>query len=344
MNLPGIIRLVSTLVLIAMFALPTSAQRGLRALFDTNYIKRYDTMITTRTFLSRKYLALELEDLDTAFKLKYRPNSKVKLGVGMSYGAATVNVGVQIGRIGPDARGKGELKATDLQVHIYTPKITFDLFGQYYKGMFLLSPKTVTVNGHRWYVRPDISMWQAGGAALYSFNWRRFSYRAAFRQTDWQVKSAGSVLMGAQFFFEKADADSAFVPSLSRSSFRTAGVNKVLAGDLGPALGYAYTFVLARHFFLSGSAIGCLSLNLLREEGQGLHHTYFRFTPNYALKGAIGYNSPRFTASMTWVHNSIIASGSNTDYTFQAGLARFQAAYRFQPGPRFKKAFRIAIR
>jgi hypothetical protein len=312
------------------------SQKSLKDISDSNYIRSYDTTVTTRLYFSQKYLALNIKDGDSSLLIKYWPHKKLAIGLGATYGWLTINLSVGVVYLNQANKSLEKTKTLDLQAHLYGPKVGVDFLGLYYKGFFL-HPKGTATSTNNWYARPDLALTQIGISGYYVLNWRKFSYRAAYLQNEWQVKSGGSFLLGADIFYEQASADSAFIPSDFKNSFGSAGIQKIVFGDIGPGAGYAYTLVLAKHFFITGSATGTLSVNLLKEWDENTSRTKFSFNPNYALKAGIGYNTRRFTTSFTWVNNSVIAKGSQATYTILAGNARFHIAYRFLAGSKIKQ-------
>src|SRR5204863_2166615 len=110
-------------------------------------------------------------------------------------------------------------------------------------------------------------------------------------------------LLGAEILYERAKADSAFVPAALKNDYRSANIHRIQYGDIAPGAGYAYTLVLAKHLFISGALTGSLSINLLKEYSLQTTDTKFAFNPNYAFKAGVGYNSRKFTTSVTWVNN-----------------------------------------
>ena len=334
----------SLLVCIITFEHTLSAQKPARQVADSNYVRSYDTTVTGRIFLSQKYVSLQIKDHDTSLLLQYRPNSKLNLGIGATYGWLSLNASVGFGFLNLGDKGKGKTKNLDLQAHFYGPKTTFDIFTQRYKGFYLFPKGTAAGVGKSWYVRPDLNLIQIGASGYYVFNWRRFSYRAAYLQNEWQIKSRGSFLIGGEIFYGRAKADSAFKPAAFYDGDMTAEVYRVQFGNIGPGAGYAYTLVMAKHLFVTASVSGTISLALLKEVSYADSKTIFSFNPNYAFKAGMGYNSTRFTTSMTWVNNSVVSGGDTDIYTLHAGNVRLHVAYRFLAGKRLKKTLKPFLR
>ncbi len=116
------------------------------------------------------------------------------MGIGATYRWATLNLAYGFGFLNPD-RGRGKTKYLDLQFHGYGRKFSIDVLGQFYNGFYLTPRGTGTTHG-TYYQRPDIEVGAVGASAQYIFNYRKFSYRAAFLQNEWQKRTAGTFLLG----------------------------------------------------------------------------------------------------------------------------------------------------
>ena len=306
---------------------------------DTTYYKTYDTLFTGRLFGTQKYLSQNLKGDGNTQDLRYRPNTTINNGLGFNYGFLSVNLGYGFRFVNDGDAVKGETKFLDLQTHANTRKISVDLYAQVYNGMYLYPKELGNMPNNDWYLRPDIRSTQFGVGAYYMPNWRRFSLRAAIQQTDWQLKSAGSLLIGGEFYFGKSEADSAFVPSRLSSKYPSSGVTKLGYTNIGPSIGYGYTLVVAKHWFATAAGTVSLGLNFLSETSNTSTDKHVNVAPNFLLKTAVGYNSHRFTISALGVNALIQRKGDLGKYIFLTGQFWLVAAYRFSMGPKFKKTF-----
>ncbi len=335
--------IVSFLLIIGLVAnsLTGQAQSNVVKGGDSNYYRSYDTTFTVRMYLTQKYLSLIISGGSKANDLKYRPNSKLNIGAGVTYGWITLNADFGFGFLNKGDEDKGKTKSLDLQLHSYGRKISVDLSYQYYRGLYLYPKGSGLENKENWYVRPDIRLLQIGGSAYYATNWRKFSYRAALLQNEWQIKSAGSFLLGAQASYGQSKGDSALVPAAIAGSYSAAGVKQVTYGSIAPGIGYAYSLVIARHWFATAGIISSLAFGLLKETRDTSKSTMFSARPNFTYKAGIGYNSRRFTTSLSLFDNSLGTKSSKSGYRYEAGNVRLDIAYRFLTGAKAKRMLRI---
>lgn len=283
---------------------------------DTSYYRSFKGSIITRVFLSRNYSLLKLDPQDGLPVMKYRANTPLNIGVGFSYRFFSVSLSKGLNFLQSESK-KGKTGSFDLQTHIYKRKWTVDALTQFYRGYYLSTPNI----GVGYYVRPDMDVSIVGATAYRILNDRRFSYGAGLAQNSQQQKSAGSFLFGAQVFYTAIHADSSLVPYKIDSTYH---VQKFHLFSVGPGIGYAYTFVYQRHYFLLGSANVNLNANFSREIGGG---DKVGLAPNYILRFGAGYNANRWGLSAVWFASSLNAEGNSTDYKYTMRAGSYRLVY-----------------
>jgi hypothetical protein len=231
------------------------------------------------------------------------------MGIGATYRSFTLNLAYGFPFINAD-RGRGETKYLDLQAHFYGRKSNIDLFGQFYNGLYL-SPKGYGRSDGNYYVRPDLRLREFGGSYQYIFNNKRFSFRSSVLQNEWQQRSAGALLVGGEFFIGQASADSSVFPVLSMSEARP-NTNALRFYELGPSVGYAYTLVVARHFFITGSISLAADYSYSEFEGPKGTISEYGFNPNSMLRLFAGYNSDRSAFSITFTNSRVNIDSQKT--------------------------------
>lgn len=324
----------------------SSALQDTAAKYDRAYYESYPELITGRVYFSQKYTSLILEARESVDDLRYRPNTTLNFGVGATYGWFTLNLAYGFGFLNNRDNNKGKTRYLDLQSHIYTRKMSIDLFGQFYKGFYLYPKGTGIPQSHDWYVRPDVKVRHMGVAAYYIQNWKKFSMRAAMLQTEWQKHSAGSFLIGGEAYFGQSKADSAMVPQAIEAEYAQRDVTRFRYFDIGPGIGYAYTYVHQEHFFAMGGLTASFPLNFQKEWKGNVSETKFSISPDIFYRVGIGYSNERMNISVSWVNSNFKTKGESGEYGIRTGNVRLNAAYRFKPSERLKrwiKPFRSAI-
>jgi hypothetical protein len=226
--------------------------------FDTLYVRDYSHILTGRAYLSTKDNAFALRG-NSAKDLVYKPNNRVNWGLGASYRALTVNIGIRVPFLNEDNDVYGGTRYFDGQANVNTKRIATNIFLQYYRGYHLGSYKLTEVDwpalAEKPY-RPDLSQFNIGFSSLRITNSDRFSFRASFNQDAWQLKSQGSWLVGGYATFFAVRGDSSLVPSALADGF-TAGVSMRRGDfyDAGMMLGGVYTWVYKENWFLTLSSV-----------------------------------------------------------------------------------------
>ncbi len=330
------LRILAWLVILGLGAAQAKAQgrflKWLKTENDTAYIEDHTEDITFRLYGSRKYTKYDIMDRKTKTDILYRPNTPFNVGFGANYRFVGLNIGFNLPFINSNDR-YGKTKYIDLQSHVYLRKIVVDFYGQYYKGYYVANPEEVFGKAYTaqnpYPRRPDIRNIDFGLNVGYIFNDKRFSYRAPNLQNEYQKKSAGSLIVGGEMFLAGIKGDSSLIPTnmadtafLREEHYYKTGIYSVAAN-----VGYAYTFVLKEHFFLSLSVTGGLGGNitsLFLENGDVSRKVGLQFSNT--VRASLGYNSSRYFAGIHYVGMNT-RSGMSIPHTYQTfGTGNFRVS------------------
>jgi hypothetical protein len=202
---------------------------------DTGYIATYTQKFTVQAHLASYSIELEHD------KKTYQPNVPMNPGLGISIQNTIISIGSDFGSI-PLRDGRyGSTSVFDFQSHTYERRFILDLFFQRYKGFYYedLTNKTVTLF-------PALYVLQAGAELSYVFNGRKFSARAAFDQSELQLRSQGSFVVGGGAYYYKL--------SLPKELSDSNGLDAAKNFQMGVNVGYAYSWVINPRWLLSGMA------------------------------------------------------------------------------------------
>ncbi|MFD2202166.1 DUF4421 domain-containing protein [Shivajiella indica] len=302
---------------------------------DTTYFVSYEKMLTTRLYTSRKYTSFLVKDNLFDNKFRFEPNSNLNLGIGATYNNLTLNIGIGFDFMNPE-RGRGETKFLDLQSHIYGKKMVIDLFGQFYNGYFLQKINGAYLDRSEIVVYPDMRIRKFGGSAQYLFNGEKISLKAAFHQSAWQKKSAGSFFTGMEVYGGWVMNEGNFIPESFQGS-NNRGFQRLGFFQIGPNAGYVHTFVFWKHFFITGMfsgniGIGNTNMNLMEGESRKWGVNFNTF-----LRGFIGYNGPVWSINANYINNNVrLANNSDFATSVMTGNYRINFVYRFKVGPKLR--------
>ncbi|WP_241739228.1 DUF4421 domain-containing protein [Pontibacter beigongshangensis] len=331
-TLPGCFKIFA----ICCLALLGAADAKAQATTGDTYYQTFPDLLTTRFYLSGKYTGFRIREKTDNTRYVYMPNTSLNMGVGATYKWATLNLAYGFGFLNPD-HNQGDTRYLDLQAHIYPRKFVIDAFGQFYKGYHLEERGRGARSDDDFYVRPDIVLTKIGASVQYLFNHERFSYRAAFMQNEWQQKSAGSFLLGFEMYGGRIAGDSVLVPVPLIGS-EAGNFTKLNFFEFGPNAGYAYTLVIKKHFFITGSASANLGVGYSEKQEDAGTHTEWGINPNLFLRGFVGYNAGRWAISANYVRNNVrVISNQGFSNTIMTGNYRLNFVYRFTTGPKLNQ-------
>jgi hypothetical protein len=307
---------------------------------DSSYYNTYRSMLTARAYFSRKYTVLSFNPPESTPSFQYRSVTSLNIGIGATYHAFTLNIGLGINKFNPNEE-KGKTKYLDLQGHFYARKWNVDLLGEFYKGYYLTPQGLAAPTGEKYYLRPDMGLSLTGFAFYRALNEKKFSYQAGLLQNEWQRKSAGSILLGGEIYYGSIYGDSTLTPSSVDPKQSHLNINKFHYFSIGPGFGYAYTLVYREHYFILGSATINLAYRYSEEISTSLNtrSSHSGFRPNYILHAGAGYNSNKWSLSILWVDTELLLRGNSTNYGYTVGVGNYRLIYakRFTLGRKTKK-------
>lgn len=297
---------------------------------DTSYYETFPHKMTGRVFLSQKYIHLNFPALGNAAEMEYKANAKLNLGIGVTFNHFSINVFNGFAFLNKNNKDKGKTKGLDAQLHLYPRKWAIDLLVLFPKGFYLDPKGYASANANTYYYRPDINFTLLGLSTYRVPNKQKFSYRAAIVQSEWQKKSAGSILYGGQAYYGSIKGDSALVPTKVQNNFSQAGITKINFVSVGPGIGYAYTLVIDKHFFITGSLVANLDINFTNEEGTS-KNSKVSLNQGEVFKTALGYNSSNWNFSVNWTGSGLWFKGASTteNYFWPTGNYKIVIAKKF---------------
>jgi len=328
------------LILFSLYASNAVCQKAATTKIDSAnlYYLNYDFTIIPRIYIADKVNNLKINSFDGKSYFHYRPNVNYRLGFGVTYRAVTLDLDFAAGSTNP---AKGRTGSLDFQSNIYTKEWAVDLLLQSYKGYYVSTPANIIGDGP-YYFNPDMRITFLGSGAWRILNSDEFSYQAAMTQSEWQLKSAGSILVGGEAYYGKINANGQLIPEVVKDSFPQRGIEQLRFFKIGPGIGYAYTYVYEKNYFASAGLTTVFEAGFVKESSASVSANKFSFQPDVTFRLGIGYNSDNWAASLAGVLNNIPIRGtlSSGDYSFHTGNLRLTLARRFVPNAHTKKMLR----
>jgi len=230
------------------------------------------------------------------------PNSPSGIGVGFNYSGLGLSLGIGLPQSSSNRNKYGTTKRFDVQMSLYSRLIGGDAYFQLYKGYYNSNPGDFVDWNKDYYPQiPEMQTISIGMNAYYVFNHKKFSNKAAYSRTQIQKKSAGSVALGYFFNYDEVDSPDGFIPKEIPDSIGSDfNVKSFRYFATGVSVGYMYTWVISKSFFLNGSLIPGIGYKDIKvTDGQGESGVEKQPHAQLLIRGAFGYENKHFYAGLT---------------------------------------------
>ncbi|MDP3433125.1 MAG: DUF4421 family protein [Bacteroidota bacterium] len=291
---------------------------------DSSYIESYFKDFIVNLYSVEKTHSLELSDLSNPYRLQYLPNGHFNMGVGVNFRSFGLSMATKVPFLQNNESKFGETKRFGIQSYIYTNKYSVDLFSSNSKGYYLKNSfqHLNSFSKVKEYQRPDISSTNIGLSVNYIFNNRKFSYKAAFSDTERQKRNAGSFIAGGSILSYRTKAGSAFVPRGIDEKFflKSRDVNKshVLAFNVNG--GYAYSLVFLRNGIVTMSYIvGTGIQDNKYDKTTQPEVNNWRLSFNHTGRLGVGYRFNRYFARASFIRSTQFTSLRHNDLRIANG-------------------------
>ena len=297
------------------------------------YIKDYyKTHLIIRAYESSRFNNFKL--VSGIDKLIYKPNQHNDIGLGFTYKIISFNFEFYMPFLGQNKDRYGSTHSFDVQTYIYIHKFVVDFYSQFYSGYYLANGNQELAGNQPSVVkRPDISTKDISLLCQYVFNDEHFTFNGPFCQNEIQLKSAGSFQLGGGIYHNDGHADSSFIPSLLKrpNFFHGYNFNGFSFTAIGPNTGYAYTRVIHKHFFVTGSVSVGIGFGDAVVSGSIKDS---RIGMQYMINGkfAAGYTTNKYFIGVTYLRlvTEINCVAAQTWEQESTGNFRFTVAKRFR--------------
>ncbi len=227
------------------------------------YVSIYPIKITPHVYLSDRSLGLTFKRNSSAAskRIEYAPNQTLSIGIGASFGKLGLELGFKLPASDRQLKKYGRTRSLDLRLNSYGDKFGVDGYLQSYRGFYVRRGYERRTPDES--VRPQFPQLRAfhlGGNFYYVFNYRRFSYRAVFTQTERQLRSAGSWLAMGSVSYLALRNQRSLIPEAVEGQFGAGtDLRRARLYSLAVMPGYGYTFIYDK-IYLSGTAFAGLGV------------------------------------------------------------------------------------
>ena len=303
---------------------------SIQAQIDTSFIKSYRDQLTARVYTLNEAITLEMDPLSDGPNLMYRPNSKQHYGVAGFYKWFGLGLAIQSPFPASKENKYGTSKSIDLRINAYGSWINAELAYANYKGFYLENTPTIINNylpDDPYYYRDDLKISSVSGIIYFVPNYKKHSFRAAYIQNEYQLKSSGSLIVAPGFQLNKIDAADILIPDDYGIKYDVFDEDKLVRGKfnvVGVFVGYSYTLVFFKRFYMNAAMLPGAFLQYYNYHTEEKHYeknnAYFLWT----LRLAAGYNGKHWFAGMGGVSgfNNAIFPVKTSAYAL--GLEQFR--------------------
>lgn len=265
----------------------------------------YSDQLLLKIMTVSKINELEIINTNNKQSIKLKPLGASSLGFGFNYKWLGLGITFGLPASIEDEKKFGKTDRFDFQLNIYSKKFVIDAFVQHYKGFYVANADNlVNWNDVVFPQRPTMETLSVGVGGYYVFNHKKLSYKAAYVRNALQKKSAGSFLLGGFYSLDyggfPSKDTSSFVPEYFPKEIQDSLViDAYTARSVGISIGYTYTFVFFKNFFINISlipGIGTKNITVYRDEVKTNETSPVgRFNGRIAL----GYENKHFLLGIT---------------------------------------------
>ena len=264
--------------------------------YDTLYLRRPDQMFTLTTKTNIGGLGIDLKGDIEGISYRSRTTSDLSFTTAFNISYQGIGAGFSLNPM----KWAGKNKDFEINVNSYSNQWGVDVIYQDAK----------TLNGYFQYngkrcelANEDLRSKMLNINGYYAFNYRKFSFPAAFAQSYIQLKSAGSFLLGLSYLGGEIKTQNELSDEVKDY--------RVYTGHFALGAGYGYNFVLPHRWMLHVSALPTVVVfnrNNIKLNGEKYKSPFyfpdFIFTERMALVHYFTSNFfMRYTAILT---NSVI--------------------------------------
>ena len=267
-------------------------------------------------------------------RIEYQPNAPSSFGMRFQYKWLGFQVDYAPGKT--ELPNRGHTTATDFSLFAYGKKMGFSVYYLVYKGYYLYNfTEFDTLRKTRpvFPTAPDLSTINSGLNFYYIFNHRKFSYRSTYLHNEMQLRSAGSFILNANLTYFRISNNGLPLYPPEVNADRSEALNSGEFYSFSVLPGYAYNFVIARHFYvLVSPAVGIMGQFQEFKRLDNSLGSRFDYSPRFLLRAGMGYNGEHFfitVNALSDIYNYTLGRGREISYVLSE--LRLIVGYRFRP-------------
>ena len=271
---------------------------------DTTYIKSFNQSYVLSIPIESKFLNFGIIDNFSKATISFIPNSNLGIGLGFDSRWFRIHAKTGLALLNKDDHIYGKTKYYDYSIFIMGNRTVTHFNVQDYTGFYTSSIKSdkdnVKIDSSN-KIRKDLTAFNFNYNTTYYFNSKKNSFKNTIGFSEKQIKSSGSAVANAYYSALFIDSDTCILPNEIRNQFgEYANVKKVSSHKFGLSLGYKYTFVIKKNWYvgillMEGGGSSKFSYTLANSI-----HNKFGLKFSNATNGSLilGFDNERFRSSI----------------------------------------------
>jgi len=322
-------------------SLPSKKRKS--SYLDTNYVVRYKDRLVVSLYQSTRNYKFDmspigLKDSSGADLIKYSTNSNLGTGIGFDYDKISFSIGRSTPGTEKEIRQKGKTSSFNLAFSLNGKRHRIETFYRSYMGFYdsnygkfgYQANDTNIIH----YQNPRMSVKEFRTKFFWYFNKkRRFSYAAAYSNTQRQLKSAGTFLVAANVYGLVVKSDTGLIPYPSRP-FYPESPDLIRVRSIGFSFkpGFSYNLVLFKRLFANVTFLWGPELQFRKfsDTDRGDKKSAAFGFSEAEFRGSIGYNGKylyfyyflmsdlnRISTKTIFIDKTLIYQGGVIGYRFK---------------------------
>ncbi len=289
-----------------------------------HYIRRFSDHFSVWGVIKSRSLGFDARNIRTNEVVRYRPNGRTSLGVGLYVFEVAVELAFAVPEDEASTQKFGTTESRDVQLNVFGKAWGADVYWQRYEGFYLDDPNLASPTGFP--KRADIQSRNFGLSGFYVFDKQRFSLRSSFNYSEQQLKRHGSWMIIGTVNSFRISGDS----SLRSGNDVDTDFVRMRYTTFGLAPGYSYNYIYQK-FLINGTLGFGPAHNWVYVQLPGGTEVNRVSINSYAVfRLAVGYNSERFFGGVGFSVQSRNLRVEDIRYTNSTSVFKLVLGYRFR--------------
>ena len=291
---------------------------------DTAYINSQTSKWSVRAYAISKYNEFTIAEQNV--KALFYPDVKLGAGLGFAYHNLALDVAFNISSSDPSHKSGNLSLISAVYFNQNLLDVEFQLYNHY-----TISERDESNNELISQFRTDITVFNAGLNYNYNFNYHKFSFNAPFIGTEIQKHSAGSPLAGVYINYFDLHADSSIFPNIPTSESNPQNtLTDARLFSAGITAGYAFTWVLPRHFYVTLSLTPKIGISAGEVKEISYEDVHYGIAPGILTRNAVGYAGKKFYGFLSILGDyNILRLGDDDDLYYDPLKVKLLVGFRF---------------